>query len=159
MAREIHIVFTESGVVGRVELLDAEAPRTAQAVWDALPKSGPGSHAMYSGTVGALFFDDDTVGATLGEENATSNVQTGDVMFTHYDRMMRHGHLNGLAEVYWAYDRYVRPTIPGQHLPAIANVFGRVIGTPDEIAAFYEMSRRLHSEGFKQIEIRRVDPA
>ena len=155
MARELEIVFVESGVIGRVELLDDEAPRTCRAVWDAMPRSGPGSHAMYSGTVGALFFDDDSIGDDIGEENATSNVQTGDVMFTHYARGMRHGHLNGLSEVYWAYDRYVRPTIPGQHLPAIANVFGRVVGSADEVAAFYEMSRRLHSEGFKQIEMRR----
>ena len=157
MARFIDIDFVGTGVVGRVELLDDDAPRTCRAIWDCLPRSGPGSHAMYSGTCGALFFDDDSIGADIGEENATSNVQTGDVMFTHYDRMMRHGHLNGLAEVYWAYDRYVRPTIPGQHLPAIANVFGRVVGSDAEVRAFYDMSRRLHSEGFKPIEIRRVE--
>jgi Protein of unknown function (DUF3830) len=157
MTRYIDIDFVGTGVVGRVELLDDEAPLTCAAVWDSLPRSGPGSHAMYSGTAGALFFDDDSIGADIGEENATSNVQTGDVMFTHYDRMMRHGHLNGLAEVYWAYDRYVRPTIPGQHLPAIANVFGTVVGEPASVAAFYDLSRRLHSEGFKPIEIRRVE--
>src|SRR4051794_23490591 len=63
VAREIEIVFVESGVVGHVELLDDEAPKTCAAVWDALPRSGPGSHAMYSGTCGALFFDDDSIGA------------------------------------------------------------------------------------------------
>ena len=156
MPRFIEIDFVDEGVVGRVEMLDDEAPRTCRAVWDNLPKKGPGSHAMYSGTVGALFLDDDTIGADIGEENATSNVQTGDVMFTHYDQGKRHGHHFPLAEIYWAYDRYVRPTIPGQHLPAIANVFGRVVGSPDEIAAFYDASRRLHSEGFKTIEIRRA---
>ena len=46
MAREIEIVFVDSGVIGRVELLDAEAPRTCQAIWDALPRFGDGSHAM-----------------------------------------------------------------------------------------------------------------
>jgi hypothetical protein len=152
MAREIEIVFVDSGVIGRVELLDAEAPRTCQAIWDALPRSGDGSHAMYSGTCGALFFDDDTIGAGIGEENATSNIQTGDIMFTHYDAGTRHGHLNALSEIYWAYDRYVRPIIPGQHGPAIANVFGRIVG---DTAPFYEMSRRLHSEGFKRLEVRR----
>lgn len=153
MSREIEIEFLDSHVVGRVLLLDAEAPRTCRAVWDSLPQRGMASHGMYSGTCGALFFDDDAIGADVGEENATSNIQTGDVIFTHYDARTRHGHLNGLAEVYWAYDRYVRPTIPGQHLPAVANVFGRVIGDP---APFYELSRRLHSEGFKRLEIRRA---
>ncbi len=152
MPREIEIVFVDDQVVGRVLLLDDEAPRTCQAVWDSLPQAGSGSHAMYTGTSGALFFEDSTIGADIGPENMTTNIQTGDVMFTHYDAGTRHGHLNALSEVYWAYDRYVRPIIPGQHIPAIANVFGRVIGDPEP---FYEMSRRLHSEGFKQIEIRR----
>ena len=153
MAREIEIVFVESGVVGRVELLDDEAPQTCRAIWNCLPKSGDGSHAMYSGTVAALFLDDPTIGEAIGEENATTNTTTGDVIFTHYNAGARHGHLNALSEIYWAYDRYCRPTIPGQHVPAIANVFGRVVG---DAQPFYDMSRRLHSEGFKTIEIRRA---
>lgn len=157
MARHIEIEFTDAGVVGRVELLEDGAPRTCQAIWDCLPKSGAGSHAMYSGTIGALFLDDPTVGATIGEEHSTSNITTGDVIFTHYDAMTRHGHANALSEIYWAYDRYCRPTIPGQFVPAVANVFGRVVGTDSEVAAFYDMSRRLHSEGFKHIEIRRAE--
>jgi len=153
--REIEIVFVDGGVTGRVLLLDDEAPRTCQAIWEALPRAGEGSHAMYSGTCGALFFDDAAIGAGIGEENATGNIQTGDVMFTHYDAGTRHGHRNALSEIYWAYDRYVRPIVPGQHGPAIANVFGRVVGDP---GPFYEMSRRLHSEGFKRLEVRRVEP-
>ena len=45
----------------------------------------------------------------------------------------------------------------GSSVPAIANVFGRVVGSAEEAKAFYDISRRLHSEGFKQIEIRRVE--
>ena len=154
MPREIEIEFVGTGVVGRIELLDPEAPRTCQAVWDYLPFTGDGLHAMYSGTVGAIFFDDATVGADIGEENATSNIQTGDVIFTHYAPRTRHGHHEPLSEIYWAYDRYVRPTIPGQFVPAIANVFGRFVG---DSRAFYDMNRRLHSEGFKKLEVRRVE--
>ena len=154
MPREIEIVFVESGVIGRVELLADEAPKTCQAIWDCLPRSGAGSHAMYSGTIGALFLADPTIGATIGEENSTSNIQTGDVIFTHYEANTRHGHANALSEIYWAYDRYCRPTIPGQFVPAVANVFGRVIG---DVQPFYDLSRKLHSDGFKQIEIRRVE--
>ena len=152
MAREIEILFVDSGVVGRVALLESQAPKTCRAVWDALPQVGDGLHAMYSGTCAALFLDSAEIGADVGEENATSNIQTGDVIFTHYDAGIRHGHLEPLSEIYWAYDRYVRPTIPGQHIPAIANVFGQVVG---DAAAFYDMSRRLHAEGFKRLEIRR----
>jgi hypothetical protein len=153
VTRQIEIAFPGRGVVGLVELLDDEAPRTCQAIWDALPQSGLGSHAMFSGHCGALFLDDDTIGAAIGPENATTNIQTGDVMFTHYDAGERHGHLNALSEIYWAYDRYVRPVVPGRHDSAVANVFGRVVGDP---AAFHDMSRRLASQGYMRIEIRRA---
>jgi hypothetical protein len=156
MARFLEIEFVGTGVVGRAELFDDVAPRTCQAVWDALPASGLAVHAMYSGTVGALLLDDTSVGADVGEEHATSLLATGDLVFTHYDANRRHGHPDAVSEIYWAYDRYARPTIPGQFIPAVANVFGRIVGTPDEVAAFYDLTRRLHSEGFKPLEIRRA---
>ena len=156
MPRFIEIEFVGTGVIGRAELLADEAPLTCRAVWNALPASGQAIHAMYSGTVAALLLDDTSVGATVGEENATSNLATGDVVFTHYDPGKRHGHPSAVSEIYWAYDRYARPTIPGQFVPAIANVFGRIVWSAEEIAAFYDLSRRLHSEGFKPLEIRRA---
>lgn len=154
MARMIEFAYLDSGVTARAELLDESAPKTCGAIWDCLPRSGDALHAMYSGTIAALFLDDETIGATIGEENATGNVQVGDVMFTHYEAGRRHGHPEALSEIYWAYERYARPTIPGQHVPAVANIFGQLVG---DAVAFYDMSRRLHSEGFKRMEIRRVE--
>ena len=154
MPRSIEFAFLDSHVTARAVLLDDDAPRTCQAVWDCLPVSGDALHAMYSGTVAALFLTDSRIGAEVGEENATTNIQTGDVMFTHYDAGKRHGHPEALSEIYWAYDRYVWPTIPGQHIPAIANVFARIL---DDASAFYDMSRRTHSEGFKRLQIHRVE--
>jgi hypothetical protein len=155
MPRFVEIEFLGTGVVGRAELFDDAAPLTCQAVWDALPASGQAIHAIYSGTVAALLLDDTSVGAGIGEENATSLLATGDLVFTHYDPGKRHGHAFAVSEIYWAYDRYARPTIPGQFVPAVANVFGRIVGTFEQTRAFYDLSRRLHSEGFKPLEIRR----
>ncbi len=43
-----------------------------------------------------------------------------------------------------------RATIPGQFVPATANVFGRIVG---DSAAFYDVCRRLPREGAKRLAI------
>ena len=71
-------------------------------------------------------------------------------MYTHYKPGVRHGHPDAGSGVHWAYDRYVRPTTPGQWTPAISNVFGRIVGDAE---AFYDACRRMRREGVKHIEI------
>ncbi len=147
MPREMIIRFVAENVSARVLLLDQEARRSCAALWRALPFSGEGLHAAYSGTEIALLIDPSI---EIGEENATECIQTGDVMYTRYKPGVRHGHPEAGSGIHWAYDRYVRPTTPGQWTPAISNVFGRIIG---DAAAFYDACRRMRREGAKQIEI------
>jgi hypothetical protein len=141
--------FPDEGVSARAVFLDDEAPRTCAAMWDALPAAGDGMHGSYSGTVVGLFIDPTIV---VSEENATSCIQTGDVLFTHYEPNVRHGHHFPVSEIYWAYDRYARPTIPGQWVPAIANVFARFVDDP---SPFYAACRRIPKEGWKRLELTR----
>ncbi len=150
MAKEMLITFSDIAVSARVLLLENEAPRTCETIWHNLPFSGESTHAIYSGTLVALFIDP-TI--EIPEENATTCIQTGDVIFTHYRAGFRHGHPDALSEIYWTYDRYARPTIPGQWVPATANVFGRIVG---ECAEFYEVCRRLPREGAKRLKITAV---
>ena len=151
MARYIEIEFVNEGVTARALLLDDQAPKTCATIWSVLPLRGRVTHARYSGTMVAHHFDNTVV---IEEENATTYIQTGDVIYTHYDAGVRHGHPDALSEVYWAYDRYARPTIPGVGLPSTANIFGRFIDDP---TPFYEVCSRMLVEGAKQIEIRRVE--
>jgi hypothetical protein len=148
MAKEILITFVEERVSVRALLLEDQAPRTCETVLRRLPFAGKASHAAYSGTIVALHIDPSI---DVDEENATTCIQTGDVMFTHYRPGFRHGHPEPVSEIYWAYDRYARPTIPGQWVPATANVFGRIVGDP---SAFYEVCRRIRKEGVKPLEIK-----
>ena len=48
MARYITISLDKRGVTCRARLLDEEAPRTCEAVWNALPQSGAAYHAKYA---------------------------------------------------------------------------------------------------------------
>jgi hypothetical protein len=149
--RELILDFVDDHVSTRALLLEDEAPATCRTIWDLLPAAGPLGHAAYSGTLVALYIDPRV---TVPVENATTCVQTGDVMFTHYDAMVRHGHPDALSEIHWAYDRYARPTIPGQWLPATANVFARIPATAE---AFFRVCQEIRRGGVKRMEIRRGD--
>ena len=151
MARYIDIEFTNEQVTARALLLDDQAPKTCQRIWEILPLRGRVTHARYSGTMVAHHFDNSVV---IEAENHTTYIQTGDVIYTHYAAGWRHGNPDALSEVYWAYDRYARPTIPGVGTPSTANVFGTFIGDP---TPFYKVCESMLIEGAKQIEIRRVE--
>ncbi len=146
----MELSFPQEGASVRVELLPDAAPKTCEAVWGALPLTGDGAHASYSGTVVGLFMDPSIV---VPAENATTYIQQGDLMYTHYDAGVRHGNRDAVSEIYVAYDRYARPTTPGVGLPATANIFGRVVG---DATAFYAVCARMPSEGTKPLEARRV---
>jgi hypothetical protein len=145
------LTFVDEGVQARAVLLEEQAPRTCAAVWSQLPILVSAGHGAYSGTIVGVRLDPAVI---VSEEHATTCVQTGDVMFTHYDADTRHGYPSALSEIYWAYDRYARPHVPGQWVPAIANVFARIVGEPTD---FYAVCRRVQTEGLKRVEIRRAD--
>ena len=48
MTRKIEVVLEQRGIRAVAELLDDEAPKTCQAVWEALPQSGPVYHAKWA---------------------------------------------------------------------------------------------------------------
>lgn len=142
-----YFVFDLAGTIARARLLDEAAPKTCETLWARLPFSGPAGHAMLSGTIVALYIDPSIV---IPVENATAHLQIGDVMFTHYRERERHGFPEALSEIYWAYDRYCRPTAPGMMTPVAPNVFGEFLpGSRD----FFELSRRIRREGSMPLSI------
>lgn len=142
-----YLVFDIEGVAARARLLEEAAPVTCRTIWERLPLSGPAGHAMLSGTSVALYIDPSIV---LPEENATIHIQTGDVMFTHYNARERHGFPEALSEIYWAYDRYCQPKAPGKMTPVIPNVFAEFLPGAQP---FYEVCRRIRREGSKLVTI------
>lgn len=80
MARFIEISLTRREARCVARLLDEEAPRTAQAIWDALPQEGDAYHAKYArNEVYALvpaFADPEP-----GYENTTVTPIPGDVVY------------------------------------------------------------------------------
>lgn len=80
MARHITITLEQRGVSCTARLLDEEAPRTASAVWDALPLSGQVFHGKYARneiyTLVPAF-----AGTEPGTENTTVTPIPGDLCY------------------------------------------------------------------------------
>lgn len=134
-----HIGLSISGgPVASFRLLWEDAPETCAAVVKHVPSIGECVHAIYSGTMVGFFFDP-TVAPPV--ENATTCVLPGDLLFTHYHTHMRHGYPDPLTEIYWAYDRYAKPTVPGQFVSYPAPVFATFDGEQSVWQQFAESSR------------------
>jgi hypothetical protein len=147
MARYFVFTFVDEKVTARARLLEKEAPQTVETLWRHAPYEGDAVHANYSGsTVGLLF--DPTI--TMPMENATTYIQTRDLCFTHYDAMTRFGHPDAVSEIYWAYDRYCRPIMPGAGLPVCPNIFGQFV---DGCDAFFAASRAMSMTGPKRLKV------
>lgn len=80
MPRYLSITLEKRGVSCVAELLDADAPRTCEAVWNALPQVGPVHHAKYARneiyTMVPRFAADEP-----GQENPTVTPIPGDVVY------------------------------------------------------------------------------
>lgn len=80
MPRFVKITLEKRDVSCVARLLDAEAPRTCQAVWDALPQGGDAFHAKYARnevyTMVPRFAPE-----PVGPENTTVTPIPGDVMY------------------------------------------------------------------------------
>lgn len=80
MARFIEISLERRNVSCVARLLDEEAPRTAQAVWDALPLGGDAYHAKYARNE-LYTFVDAFADPEPGLENPTITPIPGDVCY------------------------------------------------------------------------------
>lgn len=84
MARFITVSLTSRDVTCRARLLDDEAPRTAAAVWDALPLSGQVFHGKYArNEIYTLLRQ--FAPADPGKENTTITPIPGDLCWFSFD--------------------------------------------------------------------------
>lgn len=80
MTRAMEVTLTQRGVSCVAELLEDLAPRTCQAVWEALPQEGNAYHAKYaSNEVFTLVAP--LVSEPIGLENPTLTPITGDLLY------------------------------------------------------------------------------
>jgi hypothetical protein len=80
MSRKIEVVLEKRGVRAVAELLDDDAPKTCQAVWDALPLSGPVYHAKWANNE-IYILTPPFAAEEPGLENATVFPIPGDILY------------------------------------------------------------------------------
>lgn len=84
MARYLSVTLEKRGVSCVAELLDKDAPRTCEAVWQGLPHTGPVHHAKYARneiyTMVPRF-----AGQEPGRENPTVTPIPGDLVYFSFD--------------------------------------------------------------------------
>ena len=79
MPKLIRISLARRGVSCVAELLEKDAPRTAAAVWDALPQAGDAQHAKYARN--EVYTIVPRFGPQIGYENTTVTPIPGDVCY------------------------------------------------------------------------------
>ena len=145
MSRFIEIVLERRQVSCVAELLDAQAPRTCAAVWEALPQGGDAFHGKYARNE-IYTLVEDFAAEPPGRENTTITPIPGDVCAFWFtaaelgsashgysdDRRPREG--AGIVDLALFYERnnlLLNPDVgwvPG-------NVFATIVEGLDEIAA------------------------
>lgn len=113
MPRYMSISLERRGVSCVAELLDKNAPRTCDAVWQALPLEGPAQHAKYARnevyTMVPRFSSEE-----VGQENPTVTPIPGDVVYFSFpggmlDQEFKEdkgvGHLPGVIDLAIFYGR------------------------------------------------------
>ncbi|WP_218220118.1 DUF3830 family protein [Nesterenkonia sp. Act20] len=87
MARYLTVTLEKRGVTARARLLDEEAPRTAEAVWKALPQSGQVFHGKFArNEVYALF--PAFAAEEPGPENQTITPIPGDLCYFTFEGVL-----------------------------------------------------------------------
>lgn len=162
MARRIALTFSENATTAEAVLLDNQAPKTCEAIWQALerPAIGPSIHAMYCGR--ELIFglpegSQHALCTDLPPENQVLLPSAGDICFKYFrpNELNKPGaenpHEAGFFDLMVFYGRNARLFSSQGWVPS--NLFALVDTNLD---GFAEMCARVHREGIKELRIERA---
>ncbi|AFV90890.1 MAG: DUF3830 family protein [Acidipropionibacterium acidipropionici] len=145
MPRYITITLEKRRVTAKALLLDDEAPRTCQAIWDSLPIAGPAFHGKYARNEIYAFVE--PLVTEPGPENTTITPFTGDLCYFNFSNTAlsnpgygyeKESALPGTGQVVDLALFYGRNNllINGDQGWVPGNVYGRIVeGLDDVIAA------------------------
>src|SRR4051794_17608709 len=104
MAKSILLRILEQDVTALADLLEEEAPKTCEIVWERLPVESRLVHGMYSGPELFIFL---AGFPPAPPENQVSRAVPGDVGYWHSPGGLYASQPDELAELVFAYDRGV----------------------------------------------------
>lgn len=141
-SRHIKLTCVPTGESVTVELLDDEAPKTAQMIWDRLPLEHDLAHGRYSGMEVFVLIGNPQ---PAPPENQTNLPLPGEILYWFSHNTSVTGDGKPVAEICLIYGRGV--TLRGaEGLPTHGNLFARIPGDwKYDWVAFREACRRVRS--------------
>ncbi|HJS75660.1 MAG TPA: DUF3830 family protein [Vicinamibacteria bacterium] len=145
--RRLRLRFPSEQVTSIAELLETQAPRTCQAIWEALPFEGELIHAMWSGPETYLPIDSTL---RIEAEHQTTHPLPGEIGFYAIDGGVLVDWPDDMAELAFFYGRGSRPAMPDG--PVAMNIFARII---ENFEGFQKTCARIQREGVKRLRVER----
>jgi hypothetical protein len=160
MGRKIEVVLEERGIRAVAELLDDDAPKTCQAVWDALPQSGPTYHAKWANNEVYILVPP-FAKEEPGKENATIFPIPGDICYFYVPPgghvppdMREQARKTGIIDLAIFYGRNNHLLSPDGYMPG--NLFATFTeGLPELAAACQDLWR--YGAGNERMTFRRLE--
>jgi len=121
--RRIRLTFTETGESVTLDLLDADAPTTAQHVWDRLPLEAPAYHGQFSGAEVFVLLEP----TKLPPENLVQLPLPGELLYFYEGTESATGGPDPASEIAFIYGRGVTLR-QAEGAPTYLNLFARVPG-------------------------------
>lgn len=147
MTKRMRLRFGRDGVIAKASLLEADAPETCRALWNALPLAGELQHAIWSGPETYLLID---ASIRLPPENQITRAEAGDIAYYAVDGGRIAGWPDDVAEIAFFYGRGAAPRMPTG--PVAVNLFARI---DDNLDAFATACARIRREGVRELHVER----
>jgi hypothetical protein len=136
------------------ELLDGEAPQTAELVWGLLPLAAKAIHGMYSGA--EVFTMVENAPASVAE-NLVQLPLPGELLYFYDEGRGATGARKAVGEICFVYGRGV-VLRAHEGVPTHASLFARVAGDwKTDWTAFAQACRRCRWEGPLELRIERAE--
>lgn len=152
--RQIRLTFPETGESVVADLLETEAPRVCEAVWQMLPLEKKMIHGMYSGPEIFMVLD---AAQAVPMENDVQLPLPGELLYFYDPGTSAGGGNKAVSEICVVYNRGVALK---QHdaAPTFACVFARIHGDRlTDWAGFAAACRRIRTERTAPLRIERVE--
>jgi len=155
--KRIRLTFVEEGVSAIAELLEDQAPQTAQMIWELLekPLENQAIHAMFTGRELSFGVPESRLSwekaFSLPPENQTMFPIPGDLVWNAYQPYQWQGTPHAVYDFGIFYGRECRILLPTGWRPS--NRFGMIVKNLD---TFAEVCARVQREGVKLIRLERA---
>lgn len=148
--RKIRIEFPDERVSVTARMMEDQAPKTCQGIWDRLPLEGKIIHAQWSGPEVAMILDSSV---RLEPENQVHRgIMPGDVAYAFLEGGEYMGEDEDLAEIAIFYGRGAVPSMMRGPVPV--NLFAHI---DEDLTALHDVCFRTRTEGLKRIVIHRAE--